>query len=151
MRNNFALFAGGILITASMMLSLVTSVEAQTLERASVISAVAPVFPLPDKGPWVMGSVVVEALINSNGNVVVAHAITGHPFLYRASEEAARRWLFAPSADKSKERMTRLTFIFKMMEDDTADQDLSPIFMPPYKIEVRRIVPVMIQRNTRSK
>jgi len=138
------------LIIASLMLSFVTKTEAQTVEQPSVMRAVVPVFPhhATEMGPWAMGSVILEAQVNHKGDVIDVHAVSGHPLLYKVSENAIRRWLFAPCSDKSKARSVRLKFIFKLMDEGTAEEDLSPIFTPPYQIEVRRILPLIIQRET---
>jgi hypothetical protein len=113
-----------------------------------VIKAVAPLFPVPGKSSYAVGSVAVEIQIDARGTVIKAQAVQGHPFLYPASEKAAQRWLFASTAAETKVRTVRLTFVFKMMDDQITEEDLSPIFMPPYQIEVRRKVSMIETRET---
>jgi len=138
----------GVVIFATFILSGVASAQAIDTSSAqpSVIRAVAPLFPVPDKG-YAVGSVIVEIQISANGSVITAHAVQGHPFLYSASEKAALRWLFATTAVETKVRTTRLTFIFKVLDGRIAEEDLSPLFMPPYQIEVRRMVPIIETRE----
>jgi TonB family protein len=121
----------------------VTEAAMLSKEQPAVIQAVAPLFPVPSKGPYAMGSVVVEVAIDASGAVTEAQAVKGHPFLYSAAEKAAQRWLFASTSELAKVRTVRLTFVFKFMDDDIPDEGLSPIFMPPYQVEVRRIVPIL--------
>ena len=120
----------------------------QQLDKPDVVRAVAPLFPLIADNSYALGSVIVEVQINAAGTVTKAHAIQGHPLLGVASEKAAQRWLFAATTDEAKLRTVRLTFVFTLIENyRTADEDLSPIFMPPFKIEVRRKVPVVVTRE----
>src|SRR5919205_3047221 len=109
-------------------------------ERPSVVRAVPPLFPLPAGGPNATGAVVVEARVAAGGGVVEAKAIRGHPALYHVAEAAARRWLFSPLAGQNEVRTVRLTFVFKLMDEGTPDQDLLPLFEPPYRVEVRRVL-----------
>ena len=43
------------------------------------------------------GVVVVEILVDENGNVISAHAVTGHPLLKASAEAAAREARFTPT------------------------------------------------------
>ena len=43
------------------------------------------------------GTVVVQVLVDENGNVVDAHAVSGHPLLQAASVSAARSAKFSPT------------------------------------------------------
>lgn len=121
---------------------------AQSCEQPAVVRAVAPVFSLPAKGPYAVGSVIVEIEVNAAGVVTTARAVQGHPLLYPAAENAAKRWLFASISEDSKVRSLRLKFIFKIMDDETTEADLSPVYTPPFQVEVRQLVPVTVQRET---
>jgi TonB family protein len=43
------------------------------------------------------GTVVVQVLIDEEGNVVAAHAVSGHPLLQAVSVAAAREARFSPT------------------------------------------------------
>ena len=140
----------GILLAALILATFCSPPSfAQVAGRPSVVRAVPPVFPLPEGGPNAMGSVVVEARVAASGEVVEAKATHGHPALYRAAETAARRWLFSPLAGQNKVRAVRLTFVFKFMDEGASEEDLLPLFEPPYRIEVRRILPAIKSRETK--
>ena len=143
-RNSGLLFA--VLIFAIFSSSLAV---AQVADRPSVVRAVPPVFPLPAGGPNAMGSVVVEARVAASGDVIEAKAIQGHPALYHVAEVATRRWLFSPLAGQNEVRTVRLTFVFKLMDEGTSDEDLLPLFEPPYRVEVRRVLPTIKSRETK--
>ena len=44
----------------------------------------------------VTGSVRVAVVVQPNGAVAKAHALSGHPLLEPAAEQAVRKWKFAP-------------------------------------------------------
>jgi TonB family protein len=56
-----------------------------------------PSYPAAAKAVNASGSVSVQVLIDEEGNVVSANAVSGHPLLRMASEEAARGAKFAPT------------------------------------------------------
>jgi protein TonB len=43
------------------------------------------------------GTVVVQVTVDENGNVISAHAVSGHPLLQAASVAAARGAKFSPT------------------------------------------------------
>jgi len=45
----------------------------------------------------VTGAVVVEIIIDEDGNVLIARAVNGHPLLKSSAEAAAMGWLFKPT------------------------------------------------------
>ena len=127
-----------------------SSLTSQVEGQPSVVRAVPPIFPLPEGGPNAMGAVVMEVQIAASGQVVEVKAVRGHPALYPVAGKAARRWLFSPVEEQTKVRTVRLTFMFKFMDEGTPDEDLLPLFEPPYQIEVRRIIPTIETRNTKK-
>ena len=64
-----------------------------------------------------------------------AHLVDGPKLFRKASEIAARHWLFEPSNAGSAPRKMRLKFIFKMVEKDPEEPMI--IFRPPNEIEIR--------------
>ena len=56
-----------------------------------------PVYPDIARAAHASGSVVVQVLIDEEGNVVSAHAVSGHPLLQSASVAAAREAKFSPT------------------------------------------------------
>jgi hypothetical protein len=127
--------------------AIMTPLHAQPIEGPAVIQAVAPIFPLPDKGNIAVGSVAVEVQLDSKGAVTRAKAFQGHPDLYPVCERAAKRWLFAAAPD-SDARTVRLTFVFRIVDVLTQEEDLGPIFSLPYKVEIRSIGRILTQRQT---
>jgi TonB family protein len=82
-----------------------------------------------------MSDVVVEVEIDPAGNVSSAKAVSGHPLLRQAAKMAANRWKFEAAA-KSARRTARLQFVFRIAEKKLPPADATPVFMPPYKIEI---------------
>lgn len=58
------------------------------------IEKVEPKYPAAGKALRVSGEVNVKILVNREGRVVRACAVSGHPILRATSEAAARKWLF---------------------------------------------------------
>jgi TonB family protein len=104
-------------------------------QPAEVVSAVAPVYPVIAVAAHGSGDVVVVAEINKSGDVTSARVLTGHNLLQKVSVEAARRWKFSTSNEDH--RQAELTFTFRIVPDKTAGIDRTPVFYPPYHVEVR--------------
>ena len=109
--------------------------QGRASEPAVVVSAVAPVYPAIAQSAHATGDVVVAADINKSGNVASTRVVSGHNLLYKVSVEAARRWKFSPSSEEH--RLAELTFTFRIVPDKTAGMDRTPVFYPPYRVEVR--------------
>jgi TonB family protein len=119
------------------------SPENRIEDELQVISAVAPTYPVAiigGVGPFdLSGEVFVNVDIDEVGDVLSARAPGGHPMLQQLASKAAKRWKFAPAVKGAGTRTVRLHFIFRTLPRGTSDEELSPIFMPPYSVEVRRI------------
>jgi TonB family protein len=120
-----------------------SSVYAQSSnpKNPTVVSAVAPAFPAIAATANMNGDVVVEVEVSAEGKVRTAHAVNAHPLLSKTSENAARRWRFAPASDGEKKRFVQLIFTYRTMPPKIDAEELASIFMPPYHIEVRRMRP----------
>jgi TonB family protein len=125
----------------------VVTAHAKWADEPEVIAAVAPVFPAIAAAAKAKGDVVVEVKINSKGVVTSSTAVAGHPLLRAICQIASRRWKFVPSTNEFKERSVRLTFSFLILEKDAPEIETTPVFMPPYRVEVTRTKPV-IETNT---
>jgi len=73
-------------------------------------------YPPSAKRYNISGAVEVRVTISVSGSVTEAKAISGHPLLRGAAEEAARQWVFKPATLKGvpTETLVVLTFIFKV-------------------------------------
>src|SRR5256885_17134995 len=65
--------------------------------NGKAIHLVQPTYPAMARTAHVSGQVSVQVLIDENGNVVAAHASTGHPLLQPAAVAAARASKFTPT------------------------------------------------------
>lgn len=118
--------------------------QANGAQSLTVVSAVAPVFPPNAVAVGLSGDVTVEVEVDERGEVRGARHIGAHPLLRKPSESAARRWRFAPLAIGEKKRVVRLIFSFRIMPLNTPADELSSVFVLPYRIEVRREKPESI-------
>lgn len=76
-----------------------------------IIEFVKPPYPPAARAVRAMGEVVVEIKIDKEGRVTSAKAVSGHPLLRKASEQAVLKSAFEPS-DNVVERSVRLIYGF---------------------------------------
>lgn len=65
--------------------------------NGKAVRLVAPPFPAMARAARASGQVVVQVLIDVDGNVISAQAISGHPLLRGAAVQAARESKFSPT------------------------------------------------------
>ena len=65
--------------------------------NGKAISLPKPGYPPIARAAHASGTVVVQVLIDENGNVVSAQAVSGHPLLINAAVSAARQAKFSPT------------------------------------------------------
>jgi protein TonB len=65
--------------------------------NGKAISLPKPAYPPIARAAHASGTVVVQVLIDENGNVVSAHAVSGHPLLQAVAVSAARQARFSPT------------------------------------------------------
>jgi len=65
--------------------------------NGKAVHLVQPTYPAIARQAHASGTVVVQVLIDENGNVVSAHAISGHPLLQAVAVSAARASKFSPT------------------------------------------------------
>ena len=65
--------------------------------NGKAISLPKPAYPPIARAAHASGTVVVQVLIDENGSVVSAHAVSGHPLLQGAAVGAARQARFSPT------------------------------------------------------
>ena len=126
----------GFIWLTLLVLGASASVSPQKPDPPGVVAAVAPVYPPIAAAAHATGIVNVDVKIDANGKVNSAHAVDGFPLLKAACEAAARRWKFLSATDSNPVRIARLTFTFREVEDRAPEAERTPVFLPPYKIEV---------------
>ena len=65
--------------------------------NGKAISLPKPAYPPIARAAHAAGTVVVQVTIDENGNVIAAHAVSGHPLLQGAAVGAARSAKFSPT------------------------------------------------------
>lgn len=71
--------------------------RAGTILNGSAVNLVKPAYPAAAKAVKASGAVNVEVVIDENGNVEKAEAVSGHPLLRASAVEAARATKFKPT------------------------------------------------------
>ena len=100
--------------------------------QPKILQSVVPAYPAAAKAVRAGGTVSVTLVVDRDGKVSSAKAVSGHPLLRAASEIAAAKFLFETSDDPSP-REAILQFIFLVSSDKKADIKR---FECPYRILV---------------
>ncbi len=69
---------------------------------ANVIFSPAPQYPAAAAAARVHGQVTVHAVVDPDGNVIYARAVSGPPLLRDAAQQAVQRWRYRPLLDNGK-------------------------------------------------
>jgi TonB family protein len=125
------------IIAISALITLAGTNERTSGNKVQVLEAVAPAYPMLAVASNTSGRVVVEARINAAGEVTSVKVIEGHRLLRPIAEGTAHRWRFNPSVRDAGIRTAVLTFTFNIMPKETRDDELTPVFKPPYQVEIR--------------
>jgi hypothetical protein len=72
--------------------------------------------------------------------VITATSVAHTLFVDKDVEDAAKLWKFAPATDCKEARVVREEFIFNLFPKGTPKDQLTTVFFPPYKVEVRHEV-----------
>lgn len=67
------------------------------VKRPRLIFAPDPVYPLLARHSKISGAVVIDAVIDTQGNVAEMHPVSGNPLLLIAGMEALRQWKYEPT------------------------------------------------------
>jgi protein TonB len=67
------------------------------IREPRLLSQVTPAYPPIVRKARIQGDVVLEAVINTEGDVVEVHAISGNEFLFRSAIDAVSQWKYAPT------------------------------------------------------
>lgn len=106
-----------------------------------VVTAVAPIYPRLARLTKTSGKMSIEVSVDKFGTVISATATKGEPNSYVSfrdvSERTARWWMFVASSEGADERKYVIAFIYRLMPDDTPDDELMPIYHYPFEMEVR--------------
>lgn len=163
-----------ILFTA-LILTFVLSISAQTdtpkisgpisggVVNGKAVSLPKPVYPAAAKAVRASGAVNVEVLIDEEGNVISAAAISGHPLLRAASEQAARSSKFSPTKLSGQLVKVKGIIVYNFVADGNwllagrslATQDLdnlkSPYLFPGNFATERKLLDAIIAEKQTEK
>jgi TonB family protein len=83
---------------------------------------VQPTYPAVARAAGAQGSVEVEVVVDEQGNIESAKAVSGHQLLRDAAVDAARQWVFAPTLLQGKPVKVKgiISFEFALSSDNGA-------------------------------
>ncbi len=100
--------------------------------RHEAVRRVQPQYPPIAKAAGAQGPVTVQVLIDEQGNVTTARAVSGHPLLQDSSVTAARQWVFKPTIINGKPAKVNGSISFSFtLSDDEGDAPPPPPQGPP--------------------
>jgi TonB family protein len=101
-------------------------------DKPKVIKYFAPKYPVSAQAVRATGTIDVLVKIDKDGKVTSTNAISGHPLLRKACENAAMQWLFTPDSSHD-EREVKITFLLRIGDRNKKDKVK---FKKPYTIEL---------------
>lgn len=137
MKKIYSVVSAVAIIGGTVMWLGMRSVSSSVEPRPTVASAVAPAYPVLAVVSNTSGTVEVQVKVNTTGEIIFARSVNGHPLLRQKAEDTAKRWRFVAVDAGTGVRLASLTFVFRIMPKETAEDDLTSTFMPPYQVEVR--------------
>jgi len=75
----------------------IVATASDVVVKPKLLSQPAPVYTDTARKARITGDVILECTVDENGNVLTAHAISGHPLLQASAVAAARGAKFAPT------------------------------------------------------
>src|SRR5258708_4031352 len=74
-----------------------TLLVGQGVKAPRLILGPQPVYPILARQARISGAVVIDAVIDTQGNIVEMRTVSGHPILALAAMEALRHWKYEPT------------------------------------------------------
>jgi hypothetical protein len=110
----------------------------ERIDCGHVIAAVTPIYSYYSYLTGSSGKIQIAAEVNSEGDVIGTKVLdTSHPYLRKDSENAARQWKFSPQPGQPNPRQCIITFYYRIMSDQTPEEELTSVYHYPLEIEVR--------------
>ena len=105
--------------------------------RQSMYKPVAPAFPAELRTAVQVTTVLIDAVVGSQGRLTRASIVEGDTKAHEAALRAAIQWGFAPSDKGTSYRQLRLSFIFRTLPATASAREIEPDFSERYRVEVR--------------
>jgi TonB family protein len=77
--------------------------QEQTSVKRKIVSRVVPTYPELASKMGIIGTVKVEALVATNGQVKATQVVGGSPVLVKAAVDAIEKWKWGPAPQETKE------------------------------------------------
>jgi TonB family protein len=113
--------------------AVATAQPSKTEIRGGVLNGkadrrVQPAYPAIARAAMAEGGVAVEVVVNEDGGIESAKAISGHPLLQQAAVDAAQQWHFSPTMLSGKPVKVKgvITFSFALSREGGAGTNSVP-------------------------
>jgi len=88
----------------------------------AAVKRVEPVYPEAAKAAGAEGPVSVQIIIDEQGNVTSARAVSGNPLLQAAAVDAARQWVFKPAGGTGRAAKVSGSISFNFRLDKNSEE-----------------------------
>lgn len=79
------------------------------VRRPELVHKVEPTYPPLARQTRVQGDVIIDCVIDEQGNVTQARAVSGHPLLVQSALQAVKQWKFQPTMLNGKPVAVEMT------------------------------------------
>jgi periplasmic protein TonB len=88
------------------------------VREPKLITKVDPVYPALARQTHMQGAVIIDAILDEQGNVVEAKIVSGPPLLIQSAMDAVRRWKYEPTYlnDQPVQAQLNVTVTFRLAE-----------------------------------
>lgn len=88
------------------------------LDPGMLIKQVQPIYPRPAQAARIEGTVLLAAVIDTQGRITQLRALSGHPFLIPAAISAVQEWRYRPYIlnGQAVEVETQVSVIFTLQK-----------------------------------
>jgi TonB family protein len=105
--------------------------------RKAMHKPVAPAFPAELRTAVQVTTVVIDAVVDSQGRITRASIVKGDSRAHEAALRAAMQWGFEiPERDTSGHQV-RLSFTFRTLPATASAKELKPDFSEKFRVEIR--------------
>ena len=128
------LFLGALVTCLLTIATGSTATDADLSKFPVPTRTVRPPYPAIARAKKLSGVVLVDVVVNSEGTVTEATALTNDELLRNPAKLAAKQWRFKPLASDTRPYTVRLTFIFH--DYSYVAPSKTPDFVSPYQMEI---------------
>jgi TonB family protein len=112
-------------------------INSDRTSRKALYMPVAPAFPAELCASVQATTVLIDAVLDSQGRVTRAAIVKGDVRAHEAALRAAIQWSFEPPDGETADHEVQLSFVFRTLPATVSAEELEVDFSEKYRVEVR--------------